>query len=112
MNLRTHAPWIIGGATVVSVVFIICLTVLAFEGKQSEELSRILNSGLNLLGALLAGGAYWRASQATEQAGGARQEARGAQQEARVAAQQTNGALDDRIAQAVHRVLDQREGRA
>lgn len=91
MNLRTHAPWIIGGATLVAVVFILCLTYLAAEGKQSEELSRILNSGLNLLGALLAGGAYWRASQATEQAGGARVEAR-------AAAEQTNGQLDARVA--------------
>lgn len=104
MNLRAYTPWVIVAAAVVSMTLIICLTLLAMEGKSSEELSRILNSGLNVLGALLAGGAYWRASQATEQAGGARQEAR-------VAAQQTNGALDDRIAQAVHRVLDQREGR-
>ena len=90
MNLRAYTPWVIIGAVVVSVTFIVCLTVLALEGKSSEDLSRILNSGLNLVSIIVAGGAYWRSGQAAEQAGGARQEAA-------TAAQQTNGQLDARI---------------
>lgn len=105
MNLRAEARWIIMGATVVSVVFIVCLTVLAMEGKSSEDLSRLLNTGLNVVGVLLGGGALWRVGTAAREASGARQEAR-------TAAEQTNGALDARMAAAVHRVLNEREERA
>lgn len=100
-NLRSEVRWIIAGAVIVSVTFLVCLTVLAYEGKTSEDLSRILNSGLNLLTIILAGGAYWRAGRADNQATGARAEAR-------TAAEQTNGQLEERIANAVSTALDGR----
>lgn len=99
MNLRTETRWIVAGATLVAVTFIVCLTVLASMGKTSEDLSRILNSGLNLLTIILAGGAYWRAGRADNQAAGARTEAR-------AAAEQTNGALEPRIAAVVRAELE------
>ena len=105
MDLRNEARWIILGATVTAVTFIICLTVLALEGKQSEDLSSLLNTGLNVLGVLLGGGALWRVGTAAREASGARAEAR-------QAAHQTNGGLDERIRTAVAAVLDERQGPA
>lgn len=105
MDLRAEARWIVAGGTVVAVTFIICLTLLAMEGKSSEDLSRLLNTGLNVLGVLLGGGALWRVGTAAREASGARQEA--AQ-----AAAQTNGALDARIEAAVQRAISGTRERA
>lgn len=92
--MKAELRWIILGGVLLGMTFIICLTVLAMEGKTSEDLSRILNSGLNLLGLLLAGGAYWRAG--------------GAERAGRAAAEQTNGQMDGRMEAALDRALQAR----
>ncbi len=102
MNLRAEARWLILGGTLLGMTFLICLTYLAAVGKESAELSRLLNTGLNLMMTLLAGGAFWRGGRAIT-------EARGARDEARTAAEQTNGQLEGRMEAAVARVLARRD---
>ncbi len=98
MNLRAEARWLILGGTLLGMTFLICLTYLAAVGKESAELSRLLNTGLNLMMTLLAGGAFWRGGRAIT-------EARGARDEARTAAEQTNGQMDGRFRAVVRSEL-------
>jgi hypothetical protein len=101
MNLRTSAPWIIAGVTVVAVALIVCLTLLALEGKSSDDLSRLMNTALNLVTLLGVGGSWLTSRRASVDAAGAREEAR-------TAAEQTNGQLDTRIRDAVAAALASR----
>lgn len=94
MNARSYAPWIIAGVTVVAVALIVCLTLLALEGKASEDLSRLMNSALNVITLLGVGGSWVTAAQA-------KASAVGAQSQARVVAEQTDEQLTGRVAAAM-----------
>ena len=73
--------------TVLAVVVLGCVTILAYAGKDATELRSLINTVLNFASVALGGGTLLYAGSAN--------------QKASKAVEQTNGALDQRIREAV-----------
>ncbi len=85
-------PVVYCGAIII-VAIIAALTLLAVLGKDSTEISRLINTAFNFAGLLLGGGGLVYGRLAATRAG--------------QAAEQTNGGMEERITAAVHRALEE-----
>lgn len=92
---------IVWAGTVLSVILLVCLTILAWADKDSEAITRVVNTLLNFVGLLVGGGAFVFSRNAARNA-------EAATHNSAAAAVQTNGGLEQRIQAAVTAALDER----